>query len=375
LTKRPAIIALLGRRDSPTDAVEDYCQCLAAALGKKGVLVELARVPWAERGWLASLRWLWRQSLAWNGQWVLAQYTALAWSHRGLALGFLPTIWLLKRTGAKVAIVFHDPLPFPGKRLRDRLRALVQRWVMRCAARSARRIISPLPAERVFWMQDPLIGTKLVVIPIGSNIPERWREPSGSDSRVLTVAVFAVTERNQPEATQVARVVKKASERVGPLRLIVMGRGAPEAEPFLRQTLSGSMVRLEIHGIIPCEEVSALLSEAHVQLFVRSGIAARRGSVVAGIVCGLPVVGWADEETAFPVTEAGVRAVPVGDEHGLIRELVAVLTDTTFRSELAERSRRAAQQHFAWESVAGRFLAALDLPSETGIQEAVDGPI
>jgi glycosyltransferase involved in cell wall biosynthesis len=359
------MIALLGRRDSPTDAVEDYTHCLADALSKKGVALKIVRVPWAEKGWLPSLRWLRQQSGAWNGQWVLVQYTGLAWSRRGLTLGFRFVLSKLKPSGAKIAIVFHDPLPFPGRRLRDRARRWLQEWVMRSAARKSHRNISTISVDRVPWMSDPRVRENLAVIPIGSNIPERWREAPRNDSRTPTVVVFTVTERKESEAAQIARVMRKAAEQLGAVRLIVVGRGAPEAESFLKKFLEGTQVRLDLHGIISPEEVSALLSQAHVQLFVRSGIAARRGSVVAGIASGLPIVGWADAETAFPVTEAGIRAVPLGDEASLVRELVAVLTDSALRAQLQASSRRAAEQHFSWDEIARRFMEALD-PARIG---------
>src|ERR1700675_2187517 len=44
-------IALLGRGSgAPTDGVEDYCVRLQEALKKKGTLLEVVRVPLAERG-------------------------------------------------------------------------------------------------------------------------------------------------------------------------------------------------------------------------------------------------------------------------------------------------------------------------------------
>jgi hypothetical protein len=50
------IIALLGRRDMPTDAVEEYCRYLGAALHEHGYSMELERVPWPERGWNTAIR-------------------------------------------------------------------------------------------------------------------------------------------------------------------------------------------------------------------------------------------------------------------------------------------------------------------------------
>ena len=44
-------IALLGRRDEPTDAVEEYCRYLGEALRAHDFELELVRVAWLEDGW------------------------------------------------------------------------------------------------------------------------------------------------------------------------------------------------------------------------------------------------------------------------------------------------------------------------------------
>jgi hypothetical protein len=69
-------IALHGRRDFPTDGVEDYRAYLSRALTKQGVELQLVQVPWAEKGWFYALRWLWQEARTWQGRWVLVQYTA-----------------------------------------------------------------------------------------------------------------------------------------------------------------------------------------------------------------------------------------------------------------------------------------------------------
>src|SRR5260370_35275554 len=48
-------VALLGRRDEPTDAVEEYCHFLGAALAAQGISLEFERVPWCELGWRKAL--------------------------------------------------------------------------------------------------------------------------------------------------------------------------------------------------------------------------------------------------------------------------------------------------------------------------------
>src|SRR5580700_6654692 len=62
-------VALLGRRDQPTDAIEDYCRLLGDALRMRGVEVGLERLRWEQRGWPRVLIDLWRRSVDWKGDW------------------------------------------------------------------------------------------------------------------------------------------------------------------------------------------------------------------------------------------------------------------------------------------------------------------
>src|SRR5579859_405290 len=128
------VIALLGKRDAPTDAVEEYCRYLSGALAAHEVSLELRRVPWDSRGWRGSLKGLSLQAESLPpGTWFLVQYTALAWSARGFPLRFLRVLKAIHGAKARVAVVFHDVEPFPGSRIVDRFRRSVQLRIMRLA--------------------------------------------------------------------------------------------------------------------------------------------------------------------------------------------------------------------------------------------------
>src|SRR2546427_1791492 len=107
------VIALLGRRDSPTDGVEDYCTWLGRGLAKRGIPLAQVRVPWKETGWLRALWWFWQEGTRWRERWVLVQYTAMSWSRRGFPLAFLAALAILRLRSCRIAVVFHDPSGFP----------------------------------------------------------------------------------------------------------------------------------------------------------------------------------------------------------------------------------------------------------------------
>ena len=355
------VIALLGRADSPTDGVQDYCAWLGRALGARGVGLQAVRLPWAERGWLGSLRWLRQQSAGWQGHWVLVQYTALSWSRRGFPLGLLATLRALKGSGTLCAVVFHDAVGYSGQRLIDRLRRACQHAVMRMAYHWTRRSILTVPLEKVPWL--PARPAKAAFIPVGANLPELQAEAKAEKpaDRAKTVAVFGVTggQHTLREAGDIAYAVSRAARLFPELRLVVLGRDSEEAKDALARALNGAQVRLSVLGLLPAEQIARTLSVADALLFVRGQVSSRRGSAIAGIACGLPVVGYAGSETGFPITEAGVVLVRQGDREALAEALSRVLADEAYHRELRERSRRAQREHFSWSSIAGRYLELL----------------
>lgn len=351
-------VALLGREDKPTDALEDYCKLLAQSLLKRGYSLEISRIAWAEQGWRRALRDADKRFAEQRGGWALVQYTTLAWSRRGFPLRFARLIDCLKGAGVQVLIVFHDPEPFGGRRFRDRLRRRVQLAVMRRAARLADKIISTISPDRVPWMQDPQIRAKTLLLPVGSNLPVMPRMTRRPGKHIPVIIVFGFSNLAS-ETSMIASVLSRAAEVVGPVHLTVFGRGAKVAGSLLLPLLADSPVELEDLGILEAEKAGSLLANADVQLFVRSGLSSRRGSGIAGIACGLPIIGFSDAETAFPITEAGVRLVPIGDREGLVRELALVLQQPTLRETLRQRNLEVAERYFSWDCIADAYLSFL----------------
>jgi len=78
-----------------------------------------------------------------------------------------------------------------------------------------------------------------------------------------------------------------------------------------------------------------------------------------GIACGFPIVGYRGEETAFPITEAGVLLADPGDLVGIAEALRRVLCDAKLRDEMRQRSLAAGQKYFSWDAITEQFLRAL----------------
>jgi len=353
-------IALLGRKDVPTDAVEEYCRYLSDALQPHEFQMQIRRVPWELHGWRQSLRALHLQSVAWRDTWVLVQYTALAWSARGFPLKFPRVLRILKSAGARVAVVFHDVEPFSSPRLIDRLRHRVQSRTMRRALDLADLAIFTVPPERLSWLEK--IPSNATFIPVGPNLPFPETTTTRSGGDLLTVGVFSITggEQGARETKQILAAVQHAAQKLGRIRLSVFGRHSELREEVLRQGLQNLPVELSVEGVVEPRQVVNRLAACDVLLFVRNGISTRRGSAIAGIAAGLPVIAYPNSETAPPITEAGVVLVNPGDPGKLNDALVQVLSDANVRAELSARSRAAYKAHFAWPAIAGRYAVLLN---------------
>src|ERR1700683_64696 len=171
IPKNETWIALLGPRDIPVDGVEDYCTFLAEALFTRGIGLNQVRVDWRRFGWAYALRQLARESVSWRGRWVLLQFTALAWSRRGFPFGALAVLRILRRRGARVAVVFHEPFrQTASPTWFNRIRGNCQDWVVRKLFEGADRAVFADPLGTIPWL--PAEHSKAAFIPIGANIPE-----------------------------------------------------------------------------------------------------------------------------------------------------------------------------------------------------------
>jgi glycosyltransferase involved in cell wall biosynthesis len=361
------VIALLGRRDEPTDAVEEYCRRLGAAMVTHGFQMDLRRVPWNEHGWAASLDALRLQAEAWRDTWVLVQYTALAWSSRGFPGRIFRVLRVLRKCGARIAIVFHDVEPFEGTRIVDRLRRRLQLGAMRDLAAFSDCNVFTIVTDRISWAGSPESMKQSLFIPVGANLPlEVPRQNHDELHSPPTIAVFSITGGGpgDRETENIVAAIRHASSKLGKLHLLVFGRHAEVREVALRDALSDLSIELQVEGVIADTELMERFAASDVLLFVRGTISSRRGSAIAGIACGLPVIALQGKETASPITEAGVVLLSEQSDEEALRAqlgeaLVRVLSENNLRLELVQRSQAARQKYFSWQAIAARYAEFL----------------
>jgi glycosyltransferase involved in cell wall biosynthesis len=355
-------LAILGTPDEPTDAVEEYCHYLSDALTKQDIELQLLRVRWAELGWRKALIEITGEIAPLNAKWILLQYTALGWSRRGFPLNVIRLIHALKKSGARCCVVFHDPEPHPGGRWRDRSRRHIQRFVMRTVVRLADINVLTVAKETIDWI--PKAARNVVFIPVGANLPnpERaWQLIKNTQLNSMpTIVVYSISggTLGRVETKRVSDALRTVAREMGSVRLSVLGRNSEIAGKQLEDELAGSRVEIVVHGLRKPEDLVELLGSADVFLFARGPISTRRGSALAAIACGLPVVSCEGWETAAPVIEAGVWLLPENSWNSLGPGLVRVLKDDALRDSLRARSRFAQSEYFSWSRIAAKYAEA-----------------
>jgi glycosyltransferase involved in cell wall biosynthesis len=386
-------IALLGKRDTPTDGVADYCAFLSEALGRRGVQLEQVRVSWAEDGWSAALRKLEHQAADWRGRWVFMQYTALAWSTRAFPLRALRTVRVLKRSGARVGVMFHEygHQVGGGSAVIRPVREACQDFVVRRLHALSDLSIFTVPTKKLVWLSAEDAGdAKAVFIPIGANIPEPAGDAHATeiaiglarnlregDEKVIAVFSFTPGTRLELEAREIVGAVKAARAAGEKVHLVVFGGGSEAARGAIERGLDGSGARVSILGIIPAQQIADTLAQADVQIFVRGFVEQTRGSALAGIACGAPIVGYAGAAAGTPIEETGVVLVPFRDKEALSAAVVRVLRDGALHEELRRRSLLAQQKYFSWDAIAAKYATACgrEATVASAVGAAVDAPV
>jgi glycosyltransferase involved in cell wall biosynthesis len=356
------LIFLLGKRDVPTDGVQDYCEYLGQALQRRGIQTEIVCVEWDSKGWRGALRKLWEQSAEWTGAWVVLQYTALGWSRRGFPLGVLAVLRNLRRRKLRRAAVFHDSRRQGGAGWARSVRGPFQDWIIRRIYGEIDAAILADPLESIEWL--PKNSDRAAFVPIGANLPER-QGPTGA-ARIQkpegqTVAVFCLSDppNVSKEVGDISHAVRMAANG-RKLRIVFLGRGTAEAREEIRRAFEGIPAEISVLGVVEGLKVREILSESDVMVSVRGLMYPRRGSAIAGIACGLPILGYGSKETCFPISEAGLRLVRYRDAEALGANLTQVLSDEGLREQLSAASRAAQEKFFSWNSIADRMIEALN---------------
>lgn len=294
------------------------------------------------------------------------QYQAAAFNMRVPAINLAP--WRLKGLATTV-VTFHDlrvPYLFPKA---GRLRT----FVVRLAAKTSHGIIVTNNADRETVAGWTLDKTKVIEIPIGSNIAVHSvtsevvrdaRRALGLSDEAFLLGYFGFLNPSKG-----ADLLVKALEQLEwNVHLVFIGgrTGSSDRqtnEQFVAQVdremeRGGLSDRVHLTGFLPDKEASTYLQAADLMVLpYRDGASLRRGTLMAALAHGRPVIST-KPETTVPELDHGKNIWLVERNHtqALAEAIKKVRHDAALRVKLAAGAKRLSRE-FSWDAIAARTIS------------------
>lgn len=307
------------------------------------------------------------------------------------AVNLLP--WRLQRLAGRprVAVTFHDllePYLFPKA-------GALRRWVNLRLATDADQVVTTTGADAralrvaaAAWARRGLVPAvpDPAVIPIGANIlpappkgftPLAWRRQLGIGPDTLLIGYFGLLSRSKGVDLLLAALAELRRECSVHLLLIGGAATTPQDRTFAgavaQQIEQLGLRRLVTQtGPVAAAVVSAhLLAVDCVGLPFRDGASFRRGSLLAALAHGCPVVTTTPQEAdQLLIDGQSVVLVRPGDAGALAQAIRRLAGDLPLRRRLGVQAQRVAA-HFSWPAIAARHeqLYGLQQPGGTAIMQ------
>lgn len=223
------------------------------------------------------------------------------------------------------------------------------------------------------------LGCAAHIIPIGSNITPLLRNESdrravraelGVTTHTPLVAYFGLLGSSKGVDTLITALVQLPAA----FHLVIIGgeATAPHDRAYaaaVRTQIAacGLADRVTITGQVTASAVSRYLYAADIAALPFSdGASFRRGSLLAALTHGLPVVTTAGSTVPSQLRDGeNVLLVPAGDAGALAMALARLAADSALRARLGQAGQALAAQ-FSWEAIAARHEAVYE---ETRRQE------
>jgi polysaccharide biosynthesis protein PslH len=242
----------------------------------------------------------------------------------------------------------------PQRQGAGRIRAYAE---LRAWTRFERRLLARVNAVAVFTERDAVAAralgnTRVLVIPLGADVPAAPLDPPADSSPSLVFIGSFVHEPNVDAAVRLAsRIFPPLRERFQDLTLELVGHAAPAAV----RALPGDRIR--VHSDVP--DVTPFLQRAAVVVVPLRLGGGMRVKVVEALAAGKAVV-------ASPRALEGIAALPgqhllrAETDDEFVDAVASLVLDPTRRTSLGFAAHEWAREHLSWDRSATRFHQIYD---------------
>jgi glycosyltransferase involved in cell wall biosynthesis len=300
---------------------------------------------------------------------LLVQYVPHAFGWKGMNAPFC--LWLANRRRESVWVMFHEVAAPIGLELpwKQKILGWVTRWMAARMARSAERLFVSTPAWHPILRELAPDGPEAVWLPVPSNLPttvsaeevariRRRLAPDDGDRLIGHFGTYG--ELITPLLTAALPLILS---RGVARRVLLMGRGASVFAEKLERSTPFCRGRVTAPATQTDAELAAHLAACDV-LFqpYPDGVTTRRGSLMAGLALGAPIVTTRGvlTESIWQEQEA-VSLTDVDDVAGIAAALETLLNRDDLRRRLSTRAARLYQERFSMDRGVETLLHSLDV--------------
>ncbi len=369
---------LTGEYPPAPGGVADYSAQVAAKLAQRGQTVHVfapsARAPFVEQDGVAvhalpdhfglrSLAFLSRELDALHYPRILVQYVPHAFGWRAMNLPFC--LWLHRRSARQeIWTMFHEvSYPFRHDQpMRHQVIALTNRVMATLVAAASQKVFVAISAWARLLENLGVDPSKVVEAPIPSNLPicvapdrvAAVARERRSDARFL-IGHFGTF---QPMVAELLNATLPTLLAPFDRRALLVGRGSREYAEALCARHSNLRDRVDATGELYAQDAAAHLATCDLLLQpYPDGISGRRGTTMAGLALGLPIVsnlGALSEDWWTQARAVGLAASP--DPKQIVARVEELLANDALMKELARNDQRLYADRFEIERTIDKLL-------------------
>jgi|GEM_PF-1404498 len=290
------------------------------------------------------------------------EYVVYMYGRGGVAPWLFPFFWAFRRR-VKRPLVLNVHETFRPKRrgLKGTVLSFISFLILKAAVRGCTlAVVTNTHRKRLLSRLLAFDPKRVLLIPVGANIlPSGEARHTNEKQNGLRVTSFGIWNGDRA-VEDVVRAVGSTTLRHA-VRLFIVGALGNDADRVasVRRLCaeSGLAGRVEITGSLPPGQVSDYLSRADIFVSPEAGgPSGRRGSLLAALAHGLPVVAYdgCERESVFRDGD-NIVLVPEGDVAALVVALNRLAADGALCRALGARARATFEEHFAWSKIAERW--------------------
>jgi len=374
--KRTTVIrwaVLTGQYPPQAGGVSDYTRLVAealAAVGDEVVVyaprqdkgpdlappgVRIRRLP--DHFALRGLRWLDRELACDRPDRILIQYVPHAFGWKAMNVPFVA--WALIRRVRRrddVRVMFHEvAFPWVGRPLRYNVLAAVNRAMAAVLVQACTRAYVSTPSWVPLLRRLGAGRLPIAWAPVPSNVPEAAPTTAVAARRAeltcddLSARVACHFGTYGPWITRdLGPVVRELLDRRPDVRVLLLGSGGDRWRDELAGGRTDWQARVIAPGPLPAHLIAQNLRACDLVIQpYPDGASSRRGSLMAALANGVPVVTTIGVLSEPVWSDGAVAAAPAGDPDRLARLAIELLDCPARLAELGLAGRRLYEDRFA----------------------------